>query len=644
MLKFLTFISCIGFISVLAAIGAFFAKTREVYVGKVECSIGSGGHAPVPLAKTKVQLYDAQELEAWSNGKLLKSFLNWKSPAKERELLDELIATYEGLLSIYQVDLEDSQSLANAHQSRLTKLAKYSTALDDTLLAVRARFPWETFIDLRNSIPESLFHPTLSLLIHKRQGLSEPKADSFYGYFADTFQDVSTFPGSDRLVLSRLRKLIDGASGPELLGYKPMYAEEQATVIIHQFYRVDKIAFTLQQYAANDDEIIATAPKPLLEATADMNGEVGFVIPRFFAKKFKGKTSFAVAAISDNQSIHPGQAYAWLKFVHLDQGAILPWERLPFFPPKQQFTFSSENALASLDDHLRPHDKYDPDAPLSPLKLTRLPAQEILYRGVSLLFAEPQHFLNHAGSHGHGGNMHDGHGHGHDSGKHHEQHQHGVDGNHGAPVRSEDADKDIGFEMFDEVAGLPAESPVLVRHDFELFDDNPPLKESGSTANGQAPSNEEEDSATNLDAVDSETKESRASVLRKDAVAPLEAETIHEKESSPAGSFSKVDFEALRKAIEGSWYNKEEQITFRFLPTGSFRMKIFDEEILGGFYRIPTDSAQPIISLTNKTNGMITHAIFEFLSGNSIRLELGHSNAPPPEKFSTDAPVFFRTQ
>ena len=619
MKKLLIYLPYACFVMVLGAIGAFFARTREIYVGNLHYHVEEGHGHSVPLPNVAVHLYDANELRKWSNGDLLTSFLKWKSPVREREILDELLDLYESLETIYHPESE--QVLLDSHRSRIATLGKYSVQLGDALFSTQAHFPWQTIKDLRNSIPDSLFHPTLSLMSHKKNGMEEPKTDNFFQYLADTFQDVSTFPGSDIHIQFRIREKIQNAEAGELVAYEPRFDDQEATSIIRQFYRIDKLAHTLQQFAVNDDAIIGTAPAPLFTDVSSKRGEVDFDIPRSFAKKYKDKTEFAVVAISMDQSVHPGLAFAWLKYIYLDQEAILPVQRLPFFPPKQQFIFSNDNAVATLLDSIQPQEKPDPNAPLPPLKFNRKPAQENLFNALALLFAKKRDYLHgHAGGHSHA----DDHSHKENHGSSHDSHSggdHTVHSSHstkGVPLPSAD------FEMFD-VPLLDAEQPVPVEvdeRDFELFDGEIlPLEEAPVTPSpgNTAPGN---------------------------AVVPGEKEVASSQDAdfTPPTEPSPIDPAILENALVGSWYNQDEQRSFRFSPAGSFTMMIEQEEILFGFYRLPEDSPHQVLSLTNKSDGLIYHALFKFLTRDTIRIELGSPNSPPSNKFSEAASVFRRTQ
>lgn len=603
----------IGLIAALGFLGVFFSLTREIFEGHVlyQATDEYGHSHKSPVPGVSVQLYERSTVEQWLSNDLVSSLVQWKDPKKEREALNELVSIYQGLLTVYPSNTQPSKN----HKNRIAELSEYSSHLENPISAAAAHFPKELFVDLRKSIPQSLFHPVLSLFFSKKDTLQAPKRQSFFDYLESTFPQTSSF------VLSSIKKDFESMSWDNLLDYQPQFEAEQAAFFIEQFTQVDKIALTLLQYAVNDEGIVHMAPKPLQIQSSDADGRVQFKIPRY-SKLFKinQRNDFVVVAISNNQSVHPGQAFAWLKSIHIDPDAMLLEEKLPFWPAVQSFFLTNDSATAQYEVHLnkKPMHLNNGEAPLKPLKFSSKPRTEALFTAISLLSNSSEHHL-HSHIHPHNGH----------SDQHSHKHSHS----------SHSAIPDTNFELFKKKPAPTAHHQPKTQS-FKLLDEEIPVKShTNSPASGNQPP--QKSNGGEFDLLDEMLMEPVAHSPSPPSSLPTSTPPPPENSSSlPSSSVSSAP---RVEDLYGIWVNTDDHSSYIFTPQGAFTFTIESLEILTGYFLLDDRVTPATLELIDQSDSTVIPAIIEFKTDKSFQIELGTKGKPAPANFSPPPLVYHRT-
>ena len=614
----------LGLIAALGFLGVFFSLTREIFEGQVLYQTTDDyGHAhKSPVSGVTVRLYERSGVEKWLSNDLVASLVQWKDPKKERDSLNELVSIYEGLLTVYPANTQPAQK----HKDRIGQLSEYLNRIENPVSAVSVQFPKELFIDLRRSIPPSLFHPVLSLFSSIKDTLTAPKQQTFFDYLKFTFPEISPY------VLSQIEQEFQSTAWDNLLDYQPRFDAKQASFFIEQFTKVDKIALTLLQYAVNDEGIVHLAPKPLQIQSTDADGRVQFKIPRYSKLfKFNERNDFVVIAISSNQSVHPGQAFAWLKSIRIDPDALLPEEKLPFWPAVQNFFLTNQSATAQFQVQVdQQRHATDSSGPLPPLKFNPNPKNETLFAAISLLSKSSQHHL-HAHIHPHDSHR-DLHSHSH---SHVGQPPHHSSENH-SPVPNSN------FELFKtKRTPTPQSHPPIQSFDL-LNEDSPAHKKSSAVPVAKPPPLPERSKEVSFDLLDEISEPTSLQPAKRTAPPATAIPAAPPETHSPLPTSSAKPPRTQHEDIYGTWVNTEDDTSYNFTTKEAFTYTVEGFDVIAGYFLLNTSAQPATLELIDQTDSTVIPAIIEFLSDKSFKIELASKGKPPPSTFSPAALIYHR--
>ena len=603
MKKILTLLFFLVLVAGLGFVGYHFSKIREVFEGyvRIETTDSSGHPQIIPLSGITVRLYESGAIEKWMADPLVSSMLNWKNYDRELELLDEMVAIYQSLETIYPANAD----LALQHKDRVNQIQAYSSALQSPLTAATSSFPEQLFQQLRLSLADSIFESAIAIYTARKDSFSEPIARSFFSHIESKFPEMSPY------LLKTLKDKFKTNPWDNYLNYKPRLTEEEAENIIREFVQVDRITYELLQYAVNDKAIIHKAPEPMIIARSDMNGKVRFEIKRF-TKNFKATSQYVIVALSASTNIHPGKVYAWMKSISIDPNAILPEERLPFFPATQQFVLSNKTATAEIGSRTIDKTSGGPHAPLAPLTFRFGPSHESKFTAISLLSKREMNSVSHGDEH--------------NVLQHLETSVHGHSSNTAHSDQSTQLPKP-NFQLLNHTkASTPSDHSPIHSVDQLVVDTQ---KVAQPTL--QIP---EKKAADEFDIFQDES--TLTTEVTAEELAALDKMLAAEKsseENSPAIQAAE---------LHGTWVNTEEQQTYNFGKDGSFTFALENFDVLSGYFTLSKSKSHNILNLVDRTDAAVIPALIKLVSKNELKLELGIKQEQPPQRFSPEALLFRR--